>query len=138
MNEPDIRWQQRCSNFQKALGQLGKAVSLSQQRSLSDLERQGLIQAFEYTYELGWNSLRDYLTYQGVAGIVGSRDTIREAFSLGLIADGEGWMEMLVDRNKTSHTYNEETAAEIMQKVCGGHFQLLSELGLKMAALGKS
>lgn len=69
--------------------------------------------------------MRDYLTYQGIAGIagiVGSRDTIREAFSLGLIVDVEGWMEMLVDRNKTSHTYNEETVEEVMQKVCCRHF----------------
>lgn len=137
MNDPDIRWQQRGSNFHKALEQLGNAVSLSAQRPLSELERQGLIQAFEYTYELGWNTVRDYLIYQGVAGIVGSRDTIREAFSRGLIADGEGWMEMLADRNRTSHTYNEETAEEILQKVCARYFQVLSDLGTKMASLEK-
>jgi nucleotidyltransferase substrate binding protein (TIGR01987 family) len=68
-------------------------------------------------YELGWNTLKDYLVWQGIEGIVGSRDTIREAFSRCLIADGDIWMKMLVDKNGTSHTYNEKTANEILQNI---------------------
>lgn len=132
MNASDIRWKQRFKNYQKAYAQLAEACTLSQQRALSRLEKQGLIQAFEYTYELGWNTLKDYLNFQGIADIVGSRDTIREAFSRDLIADGEGWMDMLVDRKKTSHTYNEETAEEIVQNICEKHFELLTALRQKM------
>ena len=99
----DLRWKQRFNNYN--------------QRALSDLENQGLIQSFEFTYELAWNALKDYLVWQGIEGIVGSRDTIREAFNRDLIADGDIWMKMLVDRNRTSHTYNEKIANEILQNI---------------------
>lgn len=117
MSIPDIRWQQRFANYQRALKQLSAAGQLTDQRPLSDLEKQGMIQAFEYTYELAWKTLKDFLTYQGFSELIGSRDTLREAFRQELIADGEGWMQMLNDRNRTSHTYNEATAAEILQHI---------------------
>lgn len=96
--------------------------------SLSELERLGVIQVFEYTYELGCSTLKDYLVWQGIPGIVGSRDAIREGFSKGLLADGQGWMDMLVDRNRTSHTYNEETAEAILQNIQQHHHPLLKAL----------
>ncbi len=114
MSKQDIRWLQRFDNYQKALTQLTKFIARG---DLNELEEQGLIQAFEYTYELGWNLLKDYLLYQGTQNIYGSRDAIREAFSVGLIADGEGWMKMLQDRNRTTHTYNEEVAAAIVANI---------------------
>jgi nucleotidyltransferase substrate binding protein (TIGR01987 family) len=117
MNTTDIRWRQRFSNYASALIQLVSAVELMRERELSDLEKQGLIKAFEFTYELGWNTLKDYLVWQGIEGITGSRDTIREAFSNGLITDGDTWMKMLIDRNRTSHTYNEKTAKEILRNI---------------------
>jgi len=110
----DIRWEQRFSNYQKALRQLQKFIDKGE---LSELEAQGLVKAFEYTYELAWNTLKDFLEYRGQTDIYGSRDAIRRAFGLGLIADGEGWMDMLKSRNQTSHTYNEETAEEICRAV---------------------
>ncbi|MFC0711553.1 nucleotidyltransferase substrate binding protein [Azorhizophilus paspali] len=128
MNSPDIRWQQRLSNFRKALLQLDEAIELMSQRPLSKLEKQGVIQGFEYSYELGWNTLKDFLVWQGIEGIIGSRDTIREAFSTGLIADGQGWMQMLTDRNRTSHTYNEETAEAILLNIRQQHHPLLKAL----------
>ncbi|MES2016876.1 MAG: nucleotidyltransferase substrate binding protein [Pseudomonadota bacterium] len=75
MTSPDIRWQQRYSNFTKAFSQLSDANELSKQRPLSRLEKQGVIQAFEFTCELAWNTLKDYLTYQGIPDLIGSRDT---------------------------------------------------------------
>ncbi len=113
----DIRWKQRFDNFNKALEQLASGVELMRQRELSDLEKQGLIQVFEYTYELGWQVIKDYLVWQGVTDIIGSRDTIREGFNKQLIADGEVWMSMLQDRNRTSHTYNKETAESIIRNI---------------------
>ncbi|MCU0401987.1 MAG: nucleotidyltransferase substrate binding protein [Algoriphagus sp.] len=100
-----IRWQQRLSNYSKALRQLELAVELSKERPLSNLEEQGLIQAFEFTHELAWNVLKDYFAFQGNPDITGSRDASSEAFRRGLIEDGEGWMEMIKSRNQSSHTY---------------------------------
>jgi nucleotidyltransferase substrate binding protein (TIGR01987 family) len=84
---------------------------------LSDLERQGLIQAFEFTHELAWNLMKDWFDYQGNADISGSRDATREAFQMGLIQDGEAWMEMIKSRNQSSHTYNLDTALEIAKAI---------------------
>ncbi len=67
----DIRWQQRFSNYKKALHQLGEAVSLSEKRELSDLEKQGMILAYEYTHELAWTTLKDFLDYKGQQDIYG-------------------------------------------------------------------
>jgi len=131
LNE-DIRWTQRFSNYQKALGQLSKFVSKGE---LSDLEEQGLIKAFEYTYELAWNTLKDYLEYQGILNMAGSRDVIREAFKVDLIADGEKWMEMLQSRNLTSHSYNEDTADEIASSIIGSYYSLFVALEVKMEHL---
>lgn len=138
MKTEDIRWQQRFANYKKALAQLSAAVLLNREHSLTDLEKQGLVQAFEYTFELGWNTLKDYLTYQGITGLVGSRDTIRQAFNRGLIEDGEGWMSMLVDRNRSSHTYNEDLAEAITTNILTGHFPLLEALRRKMEQLEAS
>lgn len=135
MNPQDIRWQQRFSHYQKALLQLGKAVELSRQRPLSELEEQGLIQAFEYTYELAWNVIKDFLTYQGNQNIYGSRDAISEAFRIDLIQDGEEWMDMFKDRNKTSHTYNQETASEIARNIVTRYFDLFVALRQKMETM---
>ena len=133
MTEQDVRWLQRFSNFRKAFNQLDSAVQLSEERELSDLEKQGLIQAFEYTYELSWNMIRDYFRWQGNTGITGSRDAIREAFANGLIEDGDGWMRMLKDRNRTSHTYNEETAQEILKNILQLYHPLFVTLQTRMA-----
>jgi len=110
----DIRWQQRFTNFQDALKQLQKFIDKGE---LSELEQQGLIKAFEYTYELAWTTLKNYLEYQGETELFGPRDAIRKAYQLGLISGGEVWMDMLKSRNKTSHIYNQETADEIAQAI---------------------
>jgi nucleotidyltransferase substrate binding protein (TIGR01987 family) len=135
MNDQDIRWQQRFNHFQKALLQLSRAVELSQQRPLSDIERQGLIKAFEYTHELAWNVMKDYFEYQGNASIMGSRDATREAFQRNVISDGEGWMEMIKSRNMTSHTYNEEIAVEISEKVMEVYFPLFQQFRSRVQQL---
>ncbi|TCD21231.1 nucleotidyltransferase [Pseudomonas sp. IC_126] len=124
----DVRWQQRLHNFSRALLQLDEAMKLMQQRELSRLEKQGVIQGFKYCYELGWNTLKDFLVWQGIDDTVSSRDTIRQAFSKGLISDGHAWMQILTDRNRTSHTYNEETAEAILTNIQLQHHPLLKEL----------
>lgn len=128
METRDIRWLQRFDNFRRAMAQLDEAMQLMEARELSRLEKQGVIQGFEYGYELGWNTLKDYLVWQGITGLVGSRDTIREAFSKGLVEDGKGWMKMLTDRNRTSHTYDEAAAEAILQSIRFQHYPLLKAL----------
>lgn len=117
MADWEVRWRKRLAKYRKVLSQLNAAVDLAQSRVLSELERQGLIQAFEFTHELAWNVMKDYFAYQGNTAITGSRDAVREAFDKGLVADGEGWMEMVQSRNQTAHAYNEEVAAEITRRV---------------------
>ncbi len=134
MTETDIRWQQRFSQFQKGLAQLREAVALMDERELSRLEKQGVIQAFEFTYELAWNVLKDYLVWQGYVDVVGSRDAIRESFARGLVADGQAWMNMLLDRNRTAHTYNETTAEAILTNIRTAHFAQLEALESDMTA----
>jgi nucleotidyltransferase substrate binding protein (TIGR01987 family) len=113
----DIRWKQRFNNYIRALQNLRSAVSLMEKRELSELERQGLIQSFEFTHELAWNVLKDYLEHKGITGMIGSKDVSRAAFKNGLIEQGEYWMEMIAARNLTSHTYNPEVAQEIVRNI---------------------
>lgn len=124
----DVRWLQRFSNYKKALQQLDDAVKLSQKRELSLLEKQGLIQAFEFTHELAWNMLKDYLEYQGNQEIRGSRDAIREAFKVGLIGDGEIWMETIKARNITSHAYDEELVQSAFETIANQYVVLFDNL----------
>lgn len=123
--QQDIRWQQRFSNYQKALAQMKEFF---EQPRLNRREEQGLIKAFEYTYELAWNTLKDFLEYQGIGEIVGSRDAFRKAFSEGVVTDGHVWMRMIESRNKTTHTYNEQTAQEIVEAVRVDYFPVFCAL----------
>ena len=135
--QPDVRWKQRLDNFSKAFAQFEKGVAIGEKRTLSDLEKQGLIQAFEFTHELAWNVLNDYFSYQGASSITGSRDATREAFQKGLITDDEGWMEMIRSRNQTSHTYNQTTADEIVTLALTRYASLFSDFHTKMTSLAR-
>jgi len=125
MSEHDIRWIQRFNHFSKALSQLKKFIDRGE---LNELEEQGLIQAFEYTYELAWNTLKDYFEAQGETGIHGSRDAIRLAFRRDLIQEGDSWMRMIEDRARSTHTYNEETAKGIAQAVIQRYYMEFTKL----------
>ena len=130
MKNPDVRWVQRFENYKKGLAQLQDAVELAGRRELSGLERQGLVQAFEFTHELAWKTLKDFLEDRGQAGLYGSRDATRAAFAAGLLADGDLWMAMIASRNQTSHTYNEETVEDITGAILRDYapaFQALCE-----------
>ncbi|MGZ3768106.1 MAG: nucleotidyltransferase substrate binding protein [Bdellovibrio sp.] len=133
----DIRWQQRLDNYSKALKQLNDAAILSKQRALSNIEQQGLIKAFEFTYELAWNVMKDFFEYQGLSEIIGSRDAFREAFQKGLITDGDLWMEMIKSRNQTSQVYHEAIAKEIIDKTVNTYLRLFIDFEKKMNTLKK-
>lgn len=133
----DIRWKQRFSNYIKAFQSLTEAVELSQQRELSSLEQQGLIQSFEFTHELAWKMLKDYLEYQGITNIVGSRDASRVAFQNTLIQDGEVWMQMIAARNQTSHTYNIKVAQAVAESILMQFYPALNQLANKFGDLSR-
>ena len=128
MAKTDIRWIQRLENFKKAFGELSEAIELQKSRELSKLEKQGLIQSFEYTHELAWTTLKDYFVDQGNLNITGSKDAAREAFKVGLVEDGDAWMEMIKSRNLTSHTYNKETADKIVSQITNSYYECFKNL----------
>lgn len=121
----DIRWKQRFSNFKKAFEQLEIAVKMS---TYTDLEREGLIQRFEYTYELAWLTMKDYLEDQGYQNITGSKDAIKQALQAGLLENAEDWMEMVESRKLSTHTYDMETAKEIAGKVINEYYEMFRDL----------
>ncbi len=131
----DVRWKQRFNNYCKAFQTLVAAVELARTRDLSDLERQGLIQSFEFTHELAWNVLKDYLEEKGIMGLIGSKDATRTAFKNALIEDGDAWMEMIADRNRTSHTYDEAVAQSVAENILNRYFPAFEALARKFASL---
>lgn len=133
----DIRWKQRFDNYLRAFETLRRAVDLARQRDLSELEQQGLIQGFEFTHELAWNVLKDYLEETGISGIVGSKGATREAFKNGLIVDGESWMEMIKARNLSSHTYNQDIAEEVVTDILSRFFPAFEQLTATFSALAE-
>lgn len=124
MNQKDTRWRQRFENFEKAYLLLASTIEIE---SPSVVERGGLIQFFEVTFELSWKLLKDYLESQDVNPKF-PRDTIKEAFRYELIKDGDAWMNMLNDRNLTVHTYNETKAIEIETKIRSIFFPAIQQL----------
>jgi len=132
---PDIRWKQRFNNYSKAFQTLIAAVELARSRELSELEEQGVIQSFEFTHELAWNVLKDYLEEKGIAGLIGSKDATRAAFKNGLIEDGENWMKMIEDRNKTSHTYNPVVAQAVVENILERFYPAFEKMAEKFTAL---
>lgn len=135
MKNPDVRWLRRFQNFERALAQLDSAVELSRQRGLSELERQGLVQVFEFTHELAWTVMKDFLEESGQSGIYGSRDATRSALAAGLIKNGDLWMRMIASRNQTTHTYNEETVEDICSAIVNEYTGAFANLRRSMADL---
>jgi nucleotidyltransferase substrate binding protein (TIGR01987 family) len=131
----EIRWRQPFNNYLKAFQTLVEAVELAHSRELSKLEQQGLIQSFEFTHELAWNVLKDYLEDKGIVGLIGSKDATRVAFKNGLIEQGEDWMKMIEARNKTSHTYNPNIAKEVVDDILGRFYPAFESMTKKFTAL---
>lgn len=115
----DIRWKQRFQNYQKALGQFRKFL---EKPELNELEKQGFIQSFEYTFELAWKTLKDFFEFQGETEIRGSRDAFRLGIQRGILPNGKIWMQMVESRILTSHTYNEELLEDLEDKFVRVYF----------------
>jgi nucleotidyltransferase substrate binding protein (TIGR01987 family) len=136
--EADIRWAQRFSNYKKALGKLSNAVEFVGNETnlfndaIREISNEGLIQCFEFTAELAWNVMKDYLYEDGVKNINGSKDAIRNSFSYGLIEDSQKWLDMVQDRNLVSHTYNENIATSLVRDIIGIYYPQLVKFREKM------
>ena len=148
MSTQELRWQQRFSNYVKAFLKLEQAVlkitedyqikengTIDEDSFLDDIIKEGLIQRFEYTHELALNVMKDFLENAGNNNVFGSKDATKEAFAAGLISNGEVWMDMIKSRNKTSHTYNEETADDIFMKIVHEYYQEFNQFRNRMEAL---
>ncbi len=148
MGKQDIRWQQRFSNFRKAFAKLSETVLFVKdnyffegefdESSLSGAEEiviEGLIKKFEYTHELAWNVMKDFIEERGNASIYGSKDATREAFQLDLIQEGDVWMAMIRSRNKTVHSYDEAVAKKIFLDILGPYFPAFGQFEEMMSSI---
>lgn len=140
--EQDIRWLQRFDSYAKACKRVLEITESDRGMfDLSELEKEGLIQRFEYTFELAWKVLQDYLQFLGFQFQTGPNSTLQMAFENGLINNHDGWRRMAKARITTSHTYNEGDADEIVGNIYNEYACLLSELldllGEKKLALEK-
>jgi nucleotidyltransferase substrate binding protein (TIGR01987 family) len=123
------RWLYRLNSYKRAFKLLNKAIELADERELSDLEQEGVIQRFEYTWELGWNLLADMLEADGIALETRTpRAAIRAAFAAKLIENGDQWMDALDARNRMAHTYDEADFQKVVEEIRLSYFALLSSL----------
>lgn len=125
MDNQDIRWQQRFQNFTKSMGYLEYALQIP---NPDIVQKAGIIQFFEMSFELAWNMVKDYLQEQGFVDVKSPRSALKKAFETGIIENGHDWMDLLVDRNLTAHTYDEQKATEVEQLIQNKYFPLLKAL----------
>ena len=133
MPDEEIRWHYRFRNFSRAFRRLQDALQEGAE-ALNELEQEGVIQRFEYTFELAWNTLKDRLEHDGtVLSSVTPRAVIRSAFQAKLISEGERWIDMLGDRNRMSHTYDSDTFESIIKEVEEHYLDRLNELHVRLS-----
>ncbi len=132
MADKDVRWIQRFHNYRKALKRLSDAVSLAHERELSDLEQQGLIQAFEFTFDMASKTMQDFVVEKGYKG---ERDKpikiFIEAAALNIISEQE-WRDIYKSRNKTSHTYDEDIAENVFRNILETHYAMFIQLETRL------
>ena len=129
--DQDIRWVQRFSNYKKALSKLAEVTDKSL-TDLSELEKEGMIQRFEYTFELAWKTLQDLLVYKGYQDIAGPNPVLEQSLKDGYILDERGWRNMKKSRELTSHTYNSSTADDIAEDILAHYYDLLKQLEIRL------
>ncbi len=132
MENQDIRWKQRFKNYLGALKQLTNANDLRKKRPFTELEIQGAVQAFEVTQELSWKVMKDFLEDEGKTNLFGSKTVVREAFAVGLISNGEQWLNAIESRNKTSHIYDEKEILKILEIVFNDYLPIFIDFDYKM------
>lgn len=127
MDNKDIRWKQRFQNFEKAMGYLEQALQIP---NPDIVQKAGIIQFFEMSFELAWNMIKDYLEDQGFVDIKSPRGALKKAFEMNILESGHDWMDLLQDRNLTAHTYDEQKATEMEILIQNKYFPILKALQL--------
>ncbi|PAU79466.1 nucleotidyltransferase substrate binding protein [Halomonas salipaludis] len=127
----DIRWQQRFTNFVSAFTQLESAIDEYGDTTL-DIIKEGIIQRFEFTHELAWKVMKDYLEYEGIQNITGSRSAARKAFNVGLVENGQAWMDMIETRNHTVHAYRQSILEAEFRKIVDRYYPALRQFKQSM------
>ncbi|MBD9094820.1 MAG: nucleotidyltransferase [Bacteroides oleiciplenus] len=122
----DIRWKQRFQNYEKAFNRLSRAIEIVRITPDDDLLQSGLIQTYEYTFELARKTLKDYLEMEGFL-LRSPRETIRQGFQSGYITNAEDWLQALADRNLTVHIYDDEIIARVLKDIYERYFFILQE-----------
>jgi nucleotidyltransferase substrate binding protein (TIGR01987 family) len=125
MSSLEKRWKQRLQNFNKTINYLENALDIEKP---DFLQKAGIIQLFEMSFELAWKLLKDFLEEQGFQDVKSPRTALKKAFEIGLIEHGHEWMQLLEDRNRTSHTYDEKKATEIEQMIKRKYFSIMKDL----------
>ena len=128
MENKDVRWVQRFDNFNKTLDGLQKAIHEYKNDEDDEVVKVGMIKFFEMTYELAWNTMKDYYEDQGETGIQGSKDAIKLSYSRGLITNAEDWFAMVDSRRLSVHTYDENTADEVARDIAETYVGLFIQL----------
>lgn len=128
MENEDIRWIQRFNNFSKSMQHLENALQIP---NPDILQKAGIIQFFEMSFELAWNMVKDYLEEQGFVDVKSPRGALKKAFEMGIIENGHDWMDLLLDRNLTAHTYDEQKATEMELLIQNKYFPLLNTLHIR-------
>ena len=126
ISSQDIRWKQRFQNYEKAFKRLSRAIEVVKSAPDDDLLQSGLVQTYEYTFELAWKTLKDYLTLEGFE-VRSPRETIRQGFQSGYIMNGEDWLQALADRNLTTHIYDDEIIIQVLNDIFERYFFLLED-----------
>ena len=132
----DIRWKQRFDNLQRAYRRLVSVLELLLQDPDSEVVRMAVIKAYEFTFELSWKTLKDYLAYNGIDARL-PREVIKQAFATGLLVDGELWIAMLEERNLMAHTYDDARAQAAVTQIQSRYLAGLSQLHELLAAKHK-
>lgn len=125
MENKDIRWVQRFQNFTKSMKYLEDALQIPKP---DILQKAGIIQFFEMSFELAWNLVKDYLEDQGFVDVKSPRGALKKAFEMNILENGHEWMDLLQDRNLTAHTYDEQKATDMEQLIQHKYFPLLKAL----------
>ena len=131
MENQDVRWKQRFENYQNAFFSLKEAID-QHKNTKDELIKAGIIQRFEFSHELSWNVMKDFLVYEGINDVIGARSAVRQALNKGLITNGELWMKMIETRNSTVHAYDEKILSIEYNKIVNSYFILLQEFYYKM------
>ena len=125
----------KLTNFHNAMSRLKEGVQKWDEAD--DLARDGLIQRFEFTFELAWKTLKTCFEEEGLIGLNSPKTVLREAYAAGLLKSEELWLAMLQDRNSTAHIYSEQVAVQICRRIQERYLDAFADLFEQLGRRGE-